>query len=82
VSGSTRVSSVVGVTGMTRGRCIATVMNALERIRGVESVDVDLHADGVSVVTVQSRAALDAEAVRAAIDDAGYALVGEPISAG
>ena len=78
VSGSrARVSSVLEVTGMTRGRCIATVMNALEKVRGVDSVDVDLNSGGISRVTVVSSAALDPDAVRSAIDGAGYALAGE-----
>lgn len=82
VSGSrARVSSVLGVTGMTRGRCIATVMNGLERITGVDAVDVDLNSGGVSVVTVSSSTDLDPDAVTAAIDAAGFALVSGPSSA-
>lgn len=76
-----RVSSVLGVTGMTRGRCIATVMNGLERIPGVDSVDVDLNPGGISVVTVTSGMTLDPDAVGAAIDAAGFTLVSGPLSA-
>ncbi|WP_232528908.1 heavy-metal-associated domain-containing protein [Mycetocola zhujimingii] len=82
VSGSrARVSSVLGVTGMTRGRCIATMMNTLERIKGVDSVDVDLNPGGTSVVTVISATDLDPDAVGAEIDAAGFTLVSGPISA-
>lgn len=67
-------SSVFEVTGMTRARCIVTVMNALERLPGVESVDVDLNSGGVSRVTVASSWELDRDAVHAALVDCGYAL--------
>ncbi|GGE99482.1 heavy-metal-associated domain-containing protein [Mycetocola zhadangensis] len=78
VSGSrARVSTVLEVTGMTRARCIVTVMNTLERVKGVDSVDVDLNSGGVSRVTVLSSGELDSAVVGSAIDEAGYALVGE-----
>jgi copper chaperone CopZ len=48
----------------------------LSAIAGVQAVDVDLVAGGTSTVTVTSEAALDPEAARAAIDEAGYELVG------
>jgi hypothetical protein len=41
----------------------------------VEAVRVDLNAGGTSTVTVSSAAPLDTDAVRAAIDEAGYSLV-------
>lgn len=68
------VTSVLGVTGMTCGHCIASVMNELETITGVESVDVLLNKGGVSRVTVTSATVLDPDAVSAAVDEAGYEL--------
>jgi copper chaperone CopZ len=65
---------------MTRARCIVTVMNTLERIPGVESVDVDLQPGGVSLVTVSSARELDLDAARAALSTAGYTLVGSPVA--
>ncbi|MCU1560494.1 heavy-metal-associated domain-containing protein [Mycetocola sp.] len=69
------VTSVLGITGMTCGHCIASVMNELETIQGVESVDVLLNNGGVSRVTVTSASVLDPDAVSAAVDEAGYELV-------
>lgn len=69
-----RQSTVLEVTGMTRARCIVTVMNALERIPGVNSVDVDLQPGEVSLVTVASSRELDLDAARAALSQAGYAV--------
>jgi copper chaperone len=68
------VTSVLGITGMTCGHCIASVMNELETIKGVESVDVLLNKGGVSRVTVTSATVLDPDAVSAAVDEAGYEL--------
>ncbi|MET0715503.1 MAG: heavy-metal-associated domain-containing protein [Mycetocola sp.] len=70
----TPVTSVLGITGMTCGHCIASVMNELETIQGVDSVDVLLNNGGVSRVTVTSAYALDPDAVSAAVDEAGYEL--------
>jgi copper chaperone CopZ len=64
---------------MTRARCIVTVMNTLERLSGVESVDVDLVSGGVSQVTVTSSRGLQPQAVRDALDEVGYTLVSSPL---
>ncbi|GAA3729185.1 hypothetical protein GCM10022239_02370 [Leifsonia bigeumensis] len=66
------------VTGMTCGHCVASVTEELSGLAGVASVDVALEAGGTSVVTVESSAALDTDAVRAAVEEAGYALVNSP----
>ncbi|CAB4939337.1 unannotated protein [freshwater metagenome] len=60
------------VTGMTCGHCVAAVTAELSSLAGVTSVGVDLATGAVTVT-----AALDPtpDAVAAAIDEAGYALV-------
>ncbi|MFP5334156.1 MAG: heavy-metal-associated domain-containing protein [Actinomycetes bacterium] len=63
------------VQGMTCGHCVASVTEELTALEGVTAVDVDLDAGGTSKVTVTSEGPLDAEAVRAAVDEAGYQLV-------
>ena len=63
------------VAGMTCSHCVASVTEELEALDGVESVSVELIAGSPSTVTVTSGAPLDENAVRAAIDEAGYALV-------
>jgi copper chaperone CopZ len=62
------------VTGMTCGHCVSSVTEELSAIDGVESVQVQLNVGGVSTVTVASTATLSPDAVRAAIDEAGYSL--------
>ena len=64
------------VEGMTCGHCVAAVTTELTALPGVQNVAVDLVPEGVSTVRVTSDATPDLEQVRAAIDEAGYALVG------
>ncbi|WP_147919050.1 heavy-metal-associated domain-containing protein [Ruania zhangjianzhongii] len=67
-------TTVIDVEGMTCGNCVNHVTEELTGLDGVSAVDVDLHAGGVSPVTVTSAAALDESAVREAVDEAGYAV--------
>lgn len=66
------------VTGMTCGHCVSSVTEELSALAGVDSVTVALEAGGTSVVTVESSVALETDAVRAAVEEAGYGLVGSP----
>lgn len=59
---------IYSVPGMHCAHCTAAVTQELEAVAGVESVDVDLDAKRVTV----SGPALDDDALRAAIDEAGY----------
>ena len=60
------------VSGMTCGHCVAAVSEELSKLPGVTDVAVIL--DGGNV-TVRSETLLDDEAVRDAVDEAGYTLV-------
>ena len=59
------------VTGMTCGHCAASVTEEITEIDGVEGVEVDVPT---GQVTVTSAAPLDAAAVKAAVEKAGYQL--------
>lgn len=61
------------VEGMTCGHCVNSVTQEVSAIAGVLNVNVDL-ASGI--VTVESREPLSTEDVSAAVDEAGYTLVG------
>ena len=65
------VTSTYTVTGMTCGHCVQAVTGELTALPGVADVQVDL-ASGA--VTVTSEAPLEEDAVRAAVDEAGYEL--------
>jgi copper chaperone len=58
------------VTGMTCQHCVAAVDAEVGALPGVSSVDVDL-ASGALVV---SGSDIDGEAVRSAVEEAGYSL--------
>ena len=60
------------VAGMTCSHCVSSVSAELRRIAGVIAVDVDLATGNVRVT---SEAPIDDSAVRAAIDEAGDAVV-------
>jgi len=67
------ITATYQVSGMTCGHCVQSVSSEVSALDGVEAVDVDL-ASGA--VTVTSQQPLDTDAVRAAVDEAGYQLVG------
>ncbi len=68
-------TTTLHVSGMTCGHCVNAVAQELSGLTGVQQVDVELVAGGTSTVTLTSEAPLDDSAVRAAVDEAGYALV-------
>ncbi|ADL44142.1 heavy-metal-associated domain-containing protein [Micromonospora aurantiaca (nom. illeg.)] len=61
------------VNGMTCGHCVNSVSTELSALPGVTDVQVDLAGGRV---TVTSQNPLDVDTVRAAVDEAGYDLVG------
>jgi copper chaperone CopZ len=70
-------TTTFAVQGMTCGHCASAVSAEVSALEGVQSVDVDLVAGGVSTVRVVSAMPLADDAVAAALDDAGdYTLVG------
>jgi copper chaperone len=64
-------TSTYTVTGMTCGHCVSSVTEEISDLDGVTDVAVDLPT---GAVTVTSRSPLDDAAVRAAVEEAGYAL--------
>jgi copper chaperone len=63
------------VTGMTCGHCAAAVTEEVSAIASVSEVAINLVAGGSSTVTVTSETPVSADAVAAAVDEAGYTLV-------
>lgn len=59
------------VTGMTCEHCVASVTEEVQEIVGVRDVRVDLSS---GALTVHSDQPVPAEAVAAAVREAGYAL--------
>ncbi|MCC2275630.1 cation transporter [Streptomyces sp. ET3-23] len=61
------------VTGMTCGHCESAVKSEISALDGVTAVEA---VAATGLVTVTAAAAPDDEAIRAAVDEAGYELVG------
>ncbi|MFD1716144.1 cation transporter [Amnibacterium flavum] len=70
------ISTDVLVEGMTCSHCVMSVTEEVTALNGVENVTVDLNAGGASKVTVASTTPIDPAAIRAAIEEAGYSVVG------
>jgi copper ion binding protein len=60
------------VSGMTCGHCVAAVTTAITELPGVTAVEVDLDSGRVAITSTDPPAA---DAVRAAVHEAGYELV-------
>ncbi|MBB5120225.1 copper-binding protein [Streptomyces eurocidicus] len=67
------VTTVYKVTGMTCGHCEGSIAQEVSAMAGVTSVRA---VAATGLVTVVSAGPLDDEAVRAAVDEAGYELAG------
>ena len=61
------------VSGMTCGHCVASVTEEVQELPGVTDVDVDLASGRLTVTADQP---LGADAVRGAVEEAGYSLAG------
>lgn len=66
------ISTEFKVEGMTCGHCAQAVTTEIKKLAGVTEVHVTVDA---GLVKVDSDAALDVDAVAAAVDEAGYELV-------
>lgn len=64
-------TTTVTVTGMTCGHCVASVREELGEIPGVQAVEVDVTS---GAVTIDSVAPVAADAIRTAVEEAGYRL--------
>lgn len=56
------------VPGMTAGNGAKAITRTIRRLNGVTAVEVDLHTGWVVVVADR----IDTDAIRAAVDEAGY----------
>lgn len=63
--------SVITVAGMTCSHCVNAVRAEVGKIPGVERVEVDLES---GTVTIDAPVPVDPQALREAIDEAGYEL--------
>jgi copper ion binding protein len=64
-------TSTYVVKGMTCGHCVKSVSAEVGGLAGVSGVEVDLASGRVTVTSAEP---LDREAVKAAVEEAGYEL--------
>ncbi|MEU1956082.1 heavy-metal-associated domain-containing protein [Nocardia rhamnosiphila] len=65
-------TSIITVAGMTCGGCASKVSSTLGALDGVTGVDAD---PATGRVTVESADAVDPEAIKNAVEAAGYRVV-------
>jgi copper chaperone len=73
---TTTQTSTYTVSGMTCGHCVTAVTEQVSAVTGVTGVEIDLVPDGESRLRVSTKEPLTQEAVGAAVEEAGYHLVG------
>lgn len=61
----------IGISGMTCSNCVRHVTNALQEIAGVTKANVSLDTNSA---TIEADREIPREELRAALDEAGYAL--------
>ncbi|QPK81389.1 heavy-metal-associated domain-containing protein [Schaalia sp. ZJ405] len=66
----------LSVDGMTCGHCVMSVTEELKEVPGVQNVDVILNSGATSKVTVVTNTPIEDDALRDAVSEAGYELVG------
>ncbi len=66
-------TEVFTVKGMTCGHCVQAVKGEVSKVDGVSGVDVELES---GQMTVEGPRPVDCEAVRLAVEEAGYELAG------
>jgi len=75
MSTTSPTTTTISVSGMTCGHCVAAVSEELESLAGVEAVDVELNAGGISTVTITSNKELPPADIGEAVAEAGYLVV-------
>ena len=66
----------LSINGMTCGHCVASVTEELSEVPGVLNVEVILNSGATSKATVVTNPELDDNALRDAVSEAGFELVG------
>ena len=66
----------LSINGMTCGHCVASVTEELSEVPGFLNVEVILNSGATSKATVVTNTELDDNALRDAVSEAGFELVG------
>ena len=66
----------LSINGMTCGHCVASVTEELSEVPGVLNVEVILNSGATSKATIVTNTELNDNALRDAVSEAGFELVG------
>ena len=69
------METTLNISGMTCGHCLASALEELTAIDGIDGVDVRLDKGGMSRAVVTSSGTIDPAEVSEAIVQAGYSVV-------
>jgi copper chaperone len=69
------METTLNISGMTCGHCVASVLEELKAIDGIDGVDVRLNKGGISPAVVTSSGSIDPARIGEAIAEAGYSVV-------
>jgi copper ion binding protein len=69
MTGTDTITTTLTVIGMTCEHCVRSVLEELTKLDGVSDVDVDLASGNV---TLHASAPVEPDALRAAVEEAGY----------
>ena len=69
------METTVNIAGMTCGHCVASVVEELTALDGVDAVDVQLNKGDISRAAITSSRTVDSAEISEAIAQAGYAVV-------
>jgi copper chaperone CopZ len=67
-------TSTYTVVGMTCGHCVSSVTEEVSTVPGVSDVSLDL---ATGRLTVSSGTTIDTDAIRGAVEEAGYQLAAQ-----
>lgn len=68
------------VTGLSCTSCVDAITKRLTAVDGVQDVTIELNSGGESIVSITSHPLIDEVVAREVIDDAGFDVVGLPIT--
>jgi copper chaperone len=69
------METTVNISGMTCGHCVASVIEELTAIEGINGVDVQLNKGGISRAVVTLSETVDPAEISEAVAQAGYTVV-------
>lgn len=68
------------VSGLSCQSCVDAIAKKLTDVDGIDDVTITLNSGGESIVSIASQRTIDDALAREVIDDAGFDVVGAPVT--